>query len=225
MTTDAMSDASPQPQPTPAPRGDVRLTVGLTGGLASGKSTVARWLGELGCTVVDADRLVADLYRPGAPGAEAVRRLFGDDMLDDRGGVDHRKLGALVFSDPQARRALESAIHPLVGEAFRAILDAARGIVVLEATLLVETGGADRYDVLVTVEADPELRLRRAVERGVDPESARGRLAAQATSEARTAHADYVLWNEGTLDQLRAQVESLHAALLARLPARGGSAA
>jgi dephospho-CoA kinase len=202
-------------------RGDVRLTVGLTGGLASGKSTVARWLGELGCTVVDADRLVADLYRPGAPGAEAVRRLFGDGMLDRSGAVDHRKLGALVFADPEARRRLEAAIHPLVGEAFRSILDAARGIVVLEATLLVETGGADRYDVLVTVEADPELRLRRAVERGVDPESARARLAAQASSEARTARADYVLWNEGGLDQLRAQVDALHAALLERLPPRG----
>jgi dephospho-CoA kinase len=204
--------------------GDVRLTVGLTGGLASGKSTVARWLGELGCTVVDADRLVADLYRPGAPGAEAVRRRFGVGMLDDQGAVDHRKLGALVFSDPAARRELEAAIHPLVGEAFRSILDAARGIVVLEATLLVETGGSDRYDVLVTVEADPELRLRRAIERGVEPESARARLAAQASSEARTARADYVLWNEGSLEQLRTQVEALHASLLERLPPRGDAA-
>jgi dephospho-CoA kinase len=201
---------------SPGPAGP-RLTVGLTGGLASGKSTVARWLAELGCTVVDADRLVADLYLPGAAGAAAVSRLFGPGMLDDRGGVDHRKLGALVFADPAARRSLEAAIHPLVGERFREILDAARGIVVMEATLLVETGGADRYDVLVTVEANPELRLRRAIERGVDPESARGRLAAQATTEARTAAADFVLWNEGGLDQLRAQVEALHADLMDRL--------
>jgi dephospho-CoA kinase len=201
-----------------------RLTVGLTGGLASGKSTVARWLGELGCTVVDADRLVADLYLPGAPGVGAVRRLFGDTVLDHRGGVDHRKLGALVFSDPAARRALEAVIHPLVGEAFRSILEAARGIVVMEATLLVETGGADRYDVLVTVEADPELRLRRAIERGVDPDSARGRLEAQTSSEARIAHADHVLWNEGSLEELRAQVESLHVALEERLAASGAPA-
>jgi dephospho-CoA kinase len=199
----------------------VRLTVGLTGGLASGKSTVARWLGERpGFTVVDADRLVADLYRPGAPGAQAVRRLFGDGMLDAQGGVDHRKLGALVFSDPEARRQLEAAIHPLVGEAFREVLERARGIVVLEATLLVETGGADRYDVLVTVEADPELRIRRAAERGLDPKSARGRLAAQATSEARIARAHHVLWNDGGLDQLRAQVDALALALEARVRER-----
>lgn len=203
-----------------------RLTVGLTGGLASGKSTVARWLGEMGSTVVDADHLVADLYRPGAPGARAVKRLFGEAMLDAQGAVDHRKLGALVFSDPEARRKLEAAIHPLVGDAFRAILDAASGIVILEATLLVETGGADRHDVVVTVEADPELRLRRAITRGVDPESARGRLAAQASSETRIAHADHVLWNEGTLEDLRAQVEALHGALrerLARAPAGDAS--
>ena len=197
-----------------------RLTVGLTGGLASGKSTVARWLEELGCTVIDADRVVADLYRPGEPGAQAVRRLFGDGVLDARGGVDHKKLGAVVFSDPQARRALEAAIHPLVGERFRSILESASGIVVMEATLLVETGGADRYDVLVTVEADPELRLRRAVERGVDADSARGRLAAQATTEARVARAHHVIWNEGSLADLRAQVEALHAALLERLAAK-----
>ena len=196
---------------------EVRLTVGLTGGLASGKSTVARWLEEKGLTVVDADRLVADLYRPGRPGAAAVARLFGDEMLDERGGVDHRKLGALVFSDPSAKRALEGAIHPLVGEAFRDRIEQARGIVIMEATLLVETGGADRYDVLVTVEADPELRLRRAVERGVDPESARARLAAQASSEARIAAADYVLWNEGSLEALREQVDDLAKALATRL--------
>ena len=210
----------PSTPPHPGPEQRPRITVGLTGGLASGKSTVARWLGELGCTVVDADRVVADLYQPGAAGAEAVRRLFGPEMLDQRGGVDHKKLGALVFSNPTARRTLEAAIHPLVGERFREILDAARGIVVMEATLLVETGGADRYDVLVTVEADPELRLRRAVERGVDPESARGRLEAQATTEARVAHADFVLWNEGDLAELRAKVEELHRELLARLAAR-----
>ncbi|HVR30343.1 MAG TPA: dephospho-CoA kinase [Thermoanaerobaculia bacterium] len=200
-------------------RGGVRLTVGLTGGLASGKSTVARWLAEKGLTVVDADRLVADLYRPGQPGAAAVKRLFGDDLLDQRGGVDHRKLGALVFADPAARRALEAAIHPLVGEAFRDLLEHARGIVVMEATLLVETGGADRYDVLVTVEADPELRVQRAIGRGTDPESARARLAAQATAEARIAKADYVLWNDGSLDALRAQVDELAKALQARLAA------
>ena len=194
-----------------------RLTVGLTGGLASGKSTVARWLEELGCTVVDADRVVADLYRPGAPGAEAVRRLFGEDMLDTRGGVDHKKLGALVFSDAEARHRLEGAIHPLVGQRFNAILEEATGLVVMEATLLVETGGAGRYDVVVTVEADADLRLRRAIERGVDAESARGRLQAQATTEQRVAIADHVLWNEGTREELRAQVERLHVALLERL--------
>jgi dephospho-CoA kinase len=203
----------------PEDKPGVRLTVGLTGGLASGKSTVARWLAERGFTVVDADRLVADLYRPGQPGAEAVRRLFGDGMLDERGGVDHAKLGARVFSDPAARRELEAVIHPLVGAAFRDLLARARGIVVMEATLLVETGGADRYDVLVTVEADPELRLRRAIDRGVDAESARGRLAAQATTEARVAKADYVLWNDGSLFDLRSQVDQLAAALEARLAA------
>ncbi|HEX6861374.1 MAG TPA: dephospho-CoA kinase, partial [Thermoanaerobaculia bacterium] len=82
------------------------LTVGLTGGLASGKSTVAKWLREAGFLVIDADRMVADLYQPGQPGVEAVVNLFGPDVLNPHGGVDHAKVAARVFSDPEARQAL-----------------------------------------------------------------------------------------------------------------------
>lgn len=193
------------------------LTVGLTGGIASGKSTVARWLGELGCTVADADRLVSELYRPGREGALAVRRLFGEEVLDERGAVDHEKLGDIVFANAEARRRLEAEIHPLVGRAFQRLVESSQGIVVFEATLLVETGGADRFDVLVTVEADPELRLRRAAARGTELESARARLRAQASSEQRRARADYVIENEGSLEDLRRQVEALYETLRQRL--------
>ena len=170
--------------------------------------------------MVDADRVVADLYQPGAPGAAAVAASSAP-ACSTSGEASITRSWA-PWSSPTRRRgaALEAAIHPLVGDRYRPILETARGIVVMEATLLVETGGADRYDVVVTVEADPELRLRRAVERGVDPESARGRLAAQATTEARVAHADHVLWNEGSLEELRVQVERLHAELVDRLNAR-----
>ena len=134
-----------------------RLLVGLTGGLAAGKSTVARMLGERGCAVFDADRLVADLYRPGEPGAEWVRRELGAELLDRDGGVDRAALGARVFADPRARRRLERAIHPLVERRFAELAGACEGIVVLEATLLVEAEWAPRFDVVVTVEAPPEF--------------------------------------------------------------------
>ena len=198
-----------------------RLLVGLTGGIASGKSTVGRWLRDLGCSVADSDQLVAELYRPGEAGAEAVRRLFGPDMLDEDGAVDRATLAAVVFGDLGQRRKLEAEIHPLVGQAFRTWAEANDGIVVYEVPLLVETGGRGRFDVIVTVEADPERRIERAIERGVDEESARARLAAQASSASRIDSADYVLHNDGSLADLRAQVERIVVDLKLRLQSQG----
>jgi dephospho-CoA kinase len=183
--------------------------VGLTGGLASGKSTVGKQLSEAGFRVVDADRLVAELYRPGEEGAAAVRRLFGDEFLEANGSVDHKRLGRRIFSDAQARRALEQAIHPLVGRRFEAIAADEWGPVVFEATLLVEAGVADEFDLVVTVESDTELRLTRAMAKGLDRASAEARLAAQGEGRQRRSRADRVIWNSGTLQELRAKVDEL----------------
>jgi dephospho-CoA kinase len=210
--------------------------VGLTGGLASGKSTVAGWLRDAGFQVIDADRLVAELYRPGGAGAAAARRLFGDAVLTSEGGVDHAALAARVFSDAAARRGLEQAIHPLVRRRFEEIAaapaaaagphqpasaapaeqlaetaptSAAPAIVVLEATLLVEAGYGPGFDLIVTLEGDPEARLRHAVTRGLDPAAARARLAAQGDGASRRQGAHRVIDNDGTLAELRRQVDAL----------------
>ena len=186
------------------------LRVGLTGGLASGKSTVAGWLRDAGFLVVDADRIVADLYRPGGPGVEAVRGLFGDEAINPDGSVDHAAVGARVFSDPEARRALERVIHPLVRQRFQEIASQAKeSVVVLEATLLVEAGYAPSFDLIVTIEADCEYRLKRAVERGMDEASARARLIAQGDGEIRRAAAHRAIDNSGGLEHLRHQVDEL----------------
>jgi len=187
----------------------VRHLLGLTGGLASGKSTVAAWLRDAGFRVVDADRLVAGLYAPGEPGVAAVREIFGAEVLTVDGGVDHPALAARVFSDPQARHRLEAAIHPLVRERFRDVAAEEDGVVVLEATLLVEAGYGPGFDRVVTVEAPLEARLARAVARGMDEASARARLEAQGDGEIRRRGADVVLTNDGTLDDLRRQVDEL----------------
>jgi dephospho-CoA kinase len=183
--------------------------VGLTGGLAAGKSTVARLLAERGCTAVDADLLVAELYRPGEPGAARAAELFGTEVLSASGGVDHRALAARVFADGQARRRLEAAIHPLVRERFLDLAARLGGIVVLEATLLVEAGWADAFDLVVTVEAPIEVRLLRAVARGLAPDEARRRLAAQGDGAARRAGAGRVIQNDGDSSQLQSEVEAL----------------
>lgn len=199
------------------------LRVGLTGGMASGKSTVARLLAARGCTVVDADRLVAELYEPGGAGARAVAALFGPEVLGPRGAVDREALARRVFAAPsaeEARRALEAAIHPLVRRRFAALAAApgapgGREIVVLEATLLVEAGYAPDFDLVVTIEADPEIRLRRAIARGMSEEEARRRLSAQGEGDARRAAAHRTLVNDGGLAELEREVDALVAELAA----------
>jgi dephospho-CoA kinase len=185
------------------------LHVGLTGGLASGKSTVSAWLREAGFEVIDADRLVAELHQPGGAGAAAVRDLFGPETLDERGGVDHAKVAARVFSDREARKALEAAIHPLVRKRFEEIASRSQGVVVLEATLLVEAGYAPLFDFIITVEAPCELRYERAVARGMDPETTRARLLAQGDGEERREAAHRVIDNSGDEEHLRRQVDEL----------------
>ena len=191
------------------------LQVGLTGGIASGKSTVGTMLAELGCVVTDADALVADLYEPGERGAAAVAELFGAEMLRPDGSVDKEALGHLVFGDPASRKRLEQAIHPLVGQRYLEVLEAAGdgAVVVFEVPLLAEGGGRGRYDAVVTVEAPEQLRLDRAVERGLDRDQAEARMAAQATSEQRRAVADFVVENTGGLAELHGQVEAVYSAL------------
>lgn len=201
--------------------------VGLTGGLASGKSTVGRLLEERGCLVVDADDVVAWLYESGRPGARAVGELFGADYLDTAGTVDRGRLAELAFADDAARRRLEEAIHPLVRRRFEELADsgAAEGaeIVVLEATLLVEAGFADAFDVVVTVEAPEAMRRARAVDRGLSPAQAEERLAAQGSGDARRAGADVTLDNSAGLGELERRVEELLAELRRRAASRGAA--
>jgi dephospho-CoA kinase len=185
------------------------LRVGLTGGIAGGKSTVAGWLQEAGFQVIDADRLVAELYQPRGEGAAAVRDLLGAGWLDHRGGAEHAKVAAKVFSDPQARAALEAAIHPLVRKRFTELTAGATGVVVLEATLLVEAGYGPSFDLIVTVESPCELRLERAIARGMDPESVRARILAQGDGEGRRAAAQRLIDNSGDLEHLRRQTDEL----------------
>lgn len=194
-----------------------RLLLGLTGGMASGKSTVARLLAEEGFTVVDADRLVAELYSPGEAGSQAVAELFGESYLRADGGVDHPKLARLVFSDQRARQRLEAAIHPLVRGRFRDLAAATDGIVVLEATLLVEAGYGEDFDLVLTVEAPEALRLERAVARGMEPAEARARLTAQGDGARRRQGADREIVNDGGLEDLERAVSALAVELRSRL--------
>jgi dephospho-CoA kinase len=190
------------------------LRAGLTGGVASGKSTLAALLARLGAAVCDADALVGELYRPGGAGAGAVERLFGRAVLAPDGGVDRERLAAVALTDPEARRRLEAAVHPLVRTAIATWLQGlARAgparVAVVEAALLVETGTFADYDRLVVVAAPAADRLARALAKGW-PETRFLQVAAvQAADEAREGVADYLVRNDGGLAALAAAAERL----------------
>ena len=192
------------------------ITVGLTGGIGAGKSEVARLLAGHGAVVVDADELAREAVAPGTPGLAAVVAEFGPEVLAADGSLDRAALGEIVFSDPSRRAALEKIVHPYVGRRSSALMAAAPAdaVVVYDVPLLVENGLQDAYDVVVVVDAPDEARLRRLVElRGMSEADARGRMAAQATREARRAVADHVVTNDGVLDALRSQVDRIWSSL------------
>jgi dephospho-CoA kinase len=189
--------------------------------MASGKSTVAKMLAAAGCLVVDADRLVAELYTSGEEGARAVAKIAGEEVLDEDGAVDRQRLAAKLFQDDALRTAIEAAVHPLVRRRFQLLSERSEArIVVLEATLLVEAGYGPDFDVVVTVEAEEEGRLRRSIERGLSEEQARARLVAQGDGYERRAGADLILHNDSTLDDLQKTVATLLESFGARLTAK-----
>ena len=190
------------------------LRVGLTGGLASGKSTVAEMLEELGAAVLDADEIVRALYREGGAGAEAARKLFGDAVTGPDGRVDRVRIAALIFSDPAARHALEASIHPLVrSERDRFFAESERRgvpVAVVEASQLLEARTEADYDRVLLVMAPEEERVRRWGEKGGDPEDARRRISAQIREEAARERVHDVIWNVGNREDLRRKVEELY---------------
>lgn len=185
------------------------LRIGLTGGIGSGKSTVAGLLATRGARIVDADRIAREVVEPGTPGLEAVVAAFGPGVLNCDGALDRPALAAIVFADPTARRRLDAIVHPLVRARAAELAAAAPpgAVVVQDVPLLVETGQAGSFDLVLVVEADLDTRVRRLVGRGLSEDDARARIAAQATDEQRRAVADVVLDNSGTVEELEAQVD------------------
>ncbi|MCF6507524.1 dephospho-CoA kinase [Blastococcus sp. MG754426] len=197
------------------------LRIGLTGGIGSGKSTVSGLLVERGAVLVDADRIAREVLAPGTPGLAAVVEEFGEGVRSADGSLDRAALAAVVFSDDGARRRLDALVHPLVRQRSAELVAAAPddAVLVNDVPLLVETGQAGSYDLVVVVEAERETRVARLVARGLTEADARARIAAQATDEQRRAVADVVLDNSGTLEQLAEQVDRLWVELVE--PARG----
>jgi dephospho-CoA kinase len=187
--------------------------IGLTGGIATGKSTVAGMLRELGATVIDADEAARAVVEPGTPGLRAVIEEFGREMLDGE-RLDRGRLGQLVFADESARRRLEAITHPLVrewmAERQREAETGGEERVVLDIPLLFESGLEAGMRSVILVYAPPEVQVERLVRRsGLSPDDARRRVAAQMPIDEKAGRATYVIDNAGSLDSTRDQVRKV----------------
>ena len=202
------------------------LRIGLTGGIASGKTTVRRVFERCGIPMLDADGLTHHFVGPGGELVPAILRTFGTGVRSADGGVDRKKLGALVFSKEQERRWLNRLVHPRIHQEIRSFLDlaeqqgeAAAGV---EAALMIETGSAALYDRVVVVFCEPEQQFERLVARsGMNPGEARLRLAAQLPPEQKAARGTDVLDATGTVEETEARAAALAARLLAAAPTHG----
>ncbi len=198
--------------------------IGLTGGIACGKSTVLAMLAALGARTIDADRVTHRLQQPGTPVYQAIVNTFGSQIVTTPGGpIDRRKLGAIVFNDPEALKRLEAIVHPAVRAEIRRFLDEVAGagkyatrlrpverpIVVIDAIKLIESGWADECDQVWVVTCPVEQQIERLMTtRGMSLAEAQARVAAQPPQESRFSRAHVIIDNGGSQAQTRAQVEA-----------------
>lgn len=195
--------------------------IGLTGGIGSGKSTVAARMVERGARLIDADAIAREVVEPGQPAYDDIVAAFGPAVVGPDGALDRAALGRIVFADDDRRALLNRLTHPRVGEEIAARLaeiatsepssaSACAGLVVIDVPLLVETGQDRGYQAVVVVATHPDTQVARLVAgRGMDAADARARIAAQATLEEKLARATHVIWNEGSLDELRRRTDEV----------------
>ncbi|MDX6695411.1 MAG: dephospho-CoA kinase [Blastocatellia bacterium] len=206
------------------------LRVGLTGSIAVGKTFVAATLAELGCHVLDADQTAREVVAGGTRGLQAIVAAFGEDVLAPDNTLDRARLGALVFADEKQRQLLNSILHPLIierqDEQLRqwAAIDP-EGIGVIDAALMIESGGYKRFDKLIVVHCRPELQLERLMARNnLAREDAARRIAAQMPQDEKKLYADYLIDTSEGFEQTRQATERVYQELRAEALKRRGDA-
>lgn len=182
--------------------------IGLTGGIGSGKTTVARMLGDRGFYVVDADAIARDIVAPGSPALQELSESFGSGILLPDGSLNRGELAARAFVDKEHTALLNSITHPRIQEETQKRIAEAPGDVIYDMPLLVDNDLHHDMDLVIVVDVDPETRVQRLAGRGIGEEDARRRIAAQIPDEVRRAAADIIIDNNGSPEDLLPQVEA-----------------
>lgn len=189
------------------------LRVGLTGSIAVGKSFVLDVLRELGARTIDADQIARECVEPGTPGLTAIVKEFGDAVLKVDGSLDRPKLGAVVFGDKVKREKLNSILHPFIIARQDEIIrqwarETPHAVAVIDAALMIESGGYTRFDKLIVVHCQPEIQIHRLMKRNnLSREEAELRIKSQMPQEDKMKHADYLIDTSGEFADTRRQVE------------------
>lgn len=192
------------------------LRVGLTGSIAVGKSFVASVFTELGCHVLDADQTARDVVMPGTPGLSAVVEEFGEEVLSADGTLDRKELGTIVFADEQKRRRLNHILHPFIIARQDEILNEweredAQGIGIVDAALMIESGGYRRFDKLIVVHCRPEVQLERLMLRDkLSRDEAQRRIDSQMPQAEKQKFADYLIDTTDGFEPARARTVEVY---------------
>ncbi len=194
--------------------------IGLTGSIAVGKSFVCEEFRRLGCHVLDADQTARDVVAVGSDGLAEIERQFGTEVIDSEGGLDRAKMAAIVFADPVKRELLNSIVHPLVIAAQNEwILSVEKqdpdGIAIVDAALMIESGGYRRFSKLIVVWCEADIQLKRLMLRDKLSETeALKRIAAQMPQDEKKRHADYLIDTTGSFEETREQAKAVYSELI-----------
>ena len=188
--------------------------IGLTGGIGTGKSTVSQYLAELGAVVIDADEVGHEVFQPGTEGWDDVVATFGKEVINAAGEIDRKKLGKLVFNNPEALSKLNGIVHPRAYNLVKSRLEEYRRqgvkVVVVEVILLIEAKWTDLADeVWVVVASEDSVVKRLKQQRGMSEQEILARISSQLSTEERVKHADVVINNDGDIDEVKAKVREL----------------
>ena len=190
------------------------VVIGLTGGILSGKSTISGMLAEKGAIIIDADKIGHDAYKPYTKTWQELRDAFGDGILKKNGEIDRKRLGEIVFADPDTLIRLNRIVHPRMREMVREEIDCLKvegvDVLVLEAAVLIEAGWTDLVDEVWVTIAPEQVVIKRLQERGgLSEEQARARIRSQIPADERAKHADIIIDTDCELSEVRARVEEL----------------
>jgi dephospho-CoA kinase len=190
------------------------MVIGLTGGIASGKSTVAGMFADLGAVVIDADKIARDVVAPGQEGLHSIVLHFGEEILDQEGRLDRKKMGEIVFSDEEARKHMNSLLHPLIRKRMEQEKQKALllhpPLIILDIPLLYESNWQAKLEKVVVVYVPEQLQLQRLMNRNhLTQEEAEQRISAQMSIEEKKKRADFLIDNSGTMEETKEQVDLL----------------